>query len=252
VNFAIRCITCTFVVGESDVLSGLAVGKSRKFLSSDLKATLEHGKTYYITVSAVNSAGVIGQGSCNITVELLPPDVENLVIQNMFTQADEETFDISLTHSEIGLEWGNGTDDVEFYGMFESKLFFGLSVGICFLFIVLKTSSFVSFLEWQIGSEKDSDDIFPRVKVGLSHSRKASIKNGELWIDDKSINATVGAFASSNNTNRSDESDQSFFNMEPGLCLHVKLFAVGRSHLSSSVNSKPTCTSRKCYNSNLV
>jgi hypothetical protein len=90
------------------------------------------------------------------------------------------------------------------------------------------------------------DDIFPRVKVGLTNSRKASIQRGELWIDDKSLNATVGVFASSNKTNHSDVSDQSFFNMEPGLCLHVKLYAVGRSHLSSSVNSKPTCTSRKC------
>lgn len=103
-------------------MSDLSVGKDRKFSSSDLKATLEHGKTYYITVSALNSAGVIGRGFCNITVELSPPNVENLIIQNMFTQADDETFDISLAHSEIGLEWQNGTDEVEFYGMFESNI----------------------------------------------------------------------------------------------------------------------------------
>jgi hypothetical protein len=110
------------VLGSNDLLSGLSVGQNRKFISSNLKANLEHGKTYYITVSAVNSAGVAGQGLCNITVELLPPNVENLTIQNMFTQADEETFDVSLTHSEIGLEWENGTDEVEFYGMFESQV----------------------------------------------------------------------------------------------------------------------------------
>ncbi|XP_062588030.1 uncharacterized protein LOC134249701 [Saccostrea cucullata] len=198
---------------NNDILSDLPVGKGRKFLYSNLKTPLEHGKTYYITVRAVNSAGMVGKGSCNIIVELSPPNVENLIVQNMFTQDDEETFDVSLSTNEIGLQWQNGTNDVEFY-------------------------------EWQIGSEKDTDDIFPRIKVGLADSKKASIQNGELLIDDISLNATVGVFASKNKTNQKDVPNQSFFNMEPGLCLHIKLFAVGRSHLSSSVNPKPTCVIR--------
>jgi hypothetical protein len=87
--------------------------------------------------------------------------------------------------------------------------------------------------------------VFPRVKVGISSSKKANIKNGELWIDDTSLNASIGAYAPVNSTSMTNKTDQTFFNMEPGLCLHVELYAVGRSHLSSSMNIKPTCISRK-------
>lgn len=106
---------------------------------------------------------------------------------------------------------------------------------------------FNGFSEWQIGSKEGGDDVFPRVKVGISSSKKANIRNGELWIDDVSLNASVGAYAQINSTNTTNKIDQSFFNMEPGLCLHVELYAVGRSHLSSSINTKPTCISRELF-----
>jgi hypothetical protein len=72
---------------------------------------------YYITVKAVNSAGLYAEGTCNITVELLPPDIGNLSVNNFFSQTEDEPFDISMSSSEIGLEWDGGSSDIEFYGI---------------------------------------------------------------------------------------------------------------------------------------
>lgn len=101
--------------------------------------------------------------------------------------------------------------------------------------------------EWQVGSVLHGDDIFPRVKIGLEKSKKAVIKKGELLIDDTSLNASIGEYAQRNWTEAviQEARANKLFNMEPGLCLYVTLFAVGRSHLSSSRAIGPVCVKRK-------
>lgn len=101
--------------------------------------------------------------------------------------------------------------------------------------------------EWQVGSVLHGDDIFPRVKIGLEKSKKAVIKKGELLIDDTSLNASIGEYAQRNWTEEviQEAKANKLFNMEPGLCLYVTLFAVGRSHLSSSREISPVCVKRK-------
>ena len=78
---------------------------------------LKHDNTYYFTVTVVNSAGLTSIDSCNITVEILPPDVSNVTLSYMFSD-DEEIEEASLTSEDrdIGLEWDGGNDDVAFYG----------------------------------------------------------------------------------------------------------------------------------------
>lgn len=105
------------VSGLDDIISDMSVGVSRKFLISKLTMPLQHGQSYYITVKAINSAGLQTEGTCNITVELLPPDVRNLSVNSMFSQTEDESFDISMSPKEIGLEWGGGSSDIEFYGI---------------------------------------------------------------------------------------------------------------------------------------
>lgn len=113
----------------------------------------------------------------------------------------------------------------------------------------------ILFLEWQVGSSPNDDDIFPRVKIGLRDSRKAEIESGELLIDGTSLNASIGEYAQRNWTKADvkEAKANTLFNMEPGLCLYVTMFAVGRSHLSSAKEISPLCVKRmrKYLNSNL-
>jgi hypothetical protein len=60
---------------------------------------LKHDNTYYFTVTVVNSAGLTSIDSCNITVEILPPDVSNVTLSYMFSD-DEEIEEASLTSED--------------------------------------------------------------------------------------------------------------------------------------------------------
>jgi hypothetical protein len=106
---------------------------------------------------------------------------------------------------------------------------------------------YVCSVEWEIGSEPKTDDVFPRIKVGITESKRAFIKNGKLWIDSTPLNTSVGDFA--NKTWTDEKAPQSkvntFFHLEPGKCVYVTLYAVGRSHLSSTLQSTPLCVKRK-------
>ena len=108
-------------------------------------------------------------------------------------------------------------------------------------------TQYIFFTEWEIGSEPETDDVFPRIKVGITDSRKAFIKDGKLWIDETPLNTSVGEFANKSWSNESVHEAQSntFFVLEPGKCVYVTLYAVGRSHLSSTVQSDPLCIKRE-------
>lgn len=109
-------INCLFT-GRSDIKDPISVGFTKKLKVEGLSDKLKHDKTYYFTVTAVNSAGLTSIDSCNITVEILPPDVSNVTLSYMFSD-DEEIEEASLTSEDrdIGLEWDGGKDDVAFYG----------------------------------------------------------------------------------------------------------------------------------------
>ncbi|XP_063447918.1 uncharacterized protein LOC134727466 [Mytilus trossulus] len=201
--------------GTSDIKPPVSVGFSKKIKVDGLRGKLLHDHIYFLTVTAVNSAGLTSQDSCNVTVEIMPPDVSNVTLSYMYSDDVVDDTIFTAEEHDIGLEWEGGKEDVAFY-------------------------------EWEIGSEPGTDDVFPRIMVGITESKKAFIRDGKLWIDETSLNASVGEFANTtwNNETMKAAKLNTFFNLEPGICVYVTLYAVGRSHLSSTVYSNPLCVKR--------
>lgn len=84
-----------------------------------LRDKLLHAHTYYFTVTAVNSAGLTSHDSCNITVEIVPPDINNVTMSYMYSDAVVDGTVFTADTHNIGLEWRGGKDDVAFYGKYE-------------------------------------------------------------------------------------------------------------------------------------
>ncbi|VDI63607.1 Hypothetical predicted protein [Mytilus galloprovincialis] len=145
----------------------------------------------------------------------MPPDVSNVTLSYMYSDDVVDDTIFTAEEHDIGLEWEGGKEDVAFY-------------------------------EWEIGSSPGTDDVFPRIMFGITESKKAYIRDGKLWIDETPLNASVGEFANTTWSNETMKAAKmnTFFNLEPGKCVYVTLYAVGRSHLSSTVYSNPLCIKR--------
>ena len=106
------------------------------------------------------------------------------------------------------------------------------------------------FPEWKLGSEPDSDDIFPPLIVGVNHTGTAAIDHGKLEINDIPTNKTMAEFYKTDNTTvlnftQKSERENTFFYLEPGRCVYQTLTAIGWSHLKSKMKSKTVCIIRK-------
>ena len=104
--------------------------------------------------------------------------------------------------------------------------------------------------EWKLGSEPESDDIFPSLKVGTNQTGSAAIVQGKLELDKIPINKTVAEFYKNENTSvltntGKKERENAFFYLEPGRCVYQTLKAIGWSHLKSRIKSKTVCITSK-------
>ncbi|OWF46933.1 Delta-like protein 1 [Mizuhopecten yessoensis] len=175
-----------------------------------------HGNTYYFNVWANNAAGSPGKFSCKFTVELYPPNVENVITKSLFEYqpTDENGYpivNVSFTEFEdsVGVAWNSEDDIADIY-------------------------------EWGIGTGPDKLDILPLIRVGVTKTGQAEIIHGHVWFNGENMNSTVSMFRDQPN----DTADGSLLLLEPGQCFHHSIVAVGRSHLRSSIPTKPTCITR--------
>jgi hypothetical protein len=107
--------------------------------------------------------------------------------------------------------------------------------------------------EWQIGTSKNGQDVFPPVKVGQKTMGSSAIVHGKLEYDKKAINRSVLEFRNMTsmtpdeiqNITKLDEREKAFFYMEPGRCVHQSLYAIGYSHLKSKIQGNTVCIKRK-------
>ena len=91
------------------------------------------------------------------------------------------------------------------------------------------------------------DDIFPRIKIGYKSSRAVAIIDGKMWLDNKDTNTTLAEYILRNWSNESiaRARQNSFFQIEPGRCMFVSLFAVSRSHMASTIPVDVQCIKRE-------
>ncbi|OWF48074.1 Delta-like protein 1 [Mizuhopecten yessoensis] len=175
-----------------------------------------HGDTYYFNVWAYNGAGSPGKFSCKFTVELFPPDVENVTTKSLFeyhpTDENVDQFvNVSFTEFDdsVGVAWDSKEKIADIY-------------------------------EWGIGTGLNRFDILPMIRVGVTKAGQAEIIQGHVWFNGEDMNSTLSRFHDRPN----DTTGGSLFLMEPGRCLHHSLIAVGRSHIRTTIPVQPSCITR--------
>ncbi|KAK3092476.1 hypothetical protein FSP39_003379 [Pinctada imbricata] len=192
------------------------ITKARIYLNES--KTFEHDKTYFVNIKVQNSAGLSSNYSCSTTVYLLAPNVSATQSETLYTDPSQTSInDAYIIHQQdrVGMLWRSPYNDTEFY-------------------------------EFQVGSDNGSSDLIPRITVSVLQEGSVAVIDGQLWLNGNNTNRSVSDFSSRNikNVTESDNSntvqDYSFMS-EPGRCLYPKLFAVGYSHLSAEIPSKPMC-----------
>lgn len=216
------------VVSENGfvIMNSTNVGRISKVKFSLKNGSLEDGKDYRVEVETINTAGLSYAKSCSVHVSLYPPDntatlTAPLYIDEVASQSEDGTTYWTSSQTSVGITWDGGSNETEFY-------------------------------EWKIGTQDDTYDIFPPIKVGQDPHGSTAIVHGQLILNNMYVNRTVVEFK--NTTNMSPEEiqnlkeandrEKSFFNMEPGRCIHQSLHAIGYSHLKSKVRGNVVCIKR--------
>ncbi|XP_061178132.1 uncharacterized protein LOC133186814 [Saccostrea echinata] len=203
-------------MNDTNVLNETNIGLNTTFRADDLEGMLQNFTTYFISVHAYNSAGLHAKEFCNITVDLHAPDISKTDTAVLFKSPSIISAPPNITflssQNNIGVQWNPHTTDAEFY-------------------------------EWQIGSHDGEGDLLEKVKVGNSKSRSVAIVNGRMWLDNQKTNTTLAEFVLKTWDNKSiaEAKKNAFFNIEPGKCFHMGLFAISRSHLSSQLPLDANC-----------
>ncbi|XP_048251916.1 uncharacterized protein LOC124135018 [Haliotis rufescens] len=199
--------------GGHDVLNATSVGLKRKVGLTLEHATMDDGKTYYVTVTAINSAGLSTKMGCNVTVMMGAPAVSSVYTQSLFTSG-YTMHAVALTPSQhrigIHVHAGSGT----------------------------------LYYEWTIGTVPATDDVFPIIKVAPPADSKISIEQGHLLIDGKNTNISLSDYNTNDTDSNTSKADGSFLMLEPGRCYYHSLHAVGRSHVAVAVPTLPVCVKR--------
>ena len=110
--------------GKETVIQPQKVGTKTKIALSQGNDTFEDKHDYMVHMTVVNSAGLRNFYNCSVSVSLCPPNVSSIDTKSLFAY-DSAADDVPATtdsQSEIGLKWIGGNTDIEFYGMFHSRI----------------------------------------------------------------------------------------------------------------------------------
>ncbi|XP_067685182.1 uncharacterized protein [Haliotis asinina] len=200
--------------GGNDILNATSVELKRKVGLTLEHAILEDGKTYYVTVTAINSAGLSANTTCNVTVMMSAPAVSSVYTHSLFTSGyTKQAVSLSPSQRSIGVSIHGGYDNL--------------------------------YYEWTIGTVPATDDVFPIIKVATPADSEISISQGQLMIDGKLTNISLSDYNTNNTGTNISKSDGSFLMLEPGRCYYHSLNAVSRSHVAVAVSTQPVCIKRK-------
>lgn len=102
------------------------VGRKDKVTIELENGTFENGNDYNFQVTAINTAGLLANGSCSVHVSLFPPDVTKVLSKVLYTNNSGTIVNGRIPYfvdepTRIGVEWEEGSPDVEFYGKNHSQ-----------------------------------------------------------------------------------------------------------------------------------
>ncbi|CAH1268739.1 NCAN [Branchiostoma lanceolatum] len=182
-------------------------------VNSDLEGVLHHGITYYVTLVAVNGAGLESSvTSSGVKVLLGYPDVTHMNTAVLFGEDlsddvyPDDVVELSdLTHA--GISWERPEEEQAI-----TSIFFSVS-----------------------SSEDGVDDIFPETRIGFNDSGNIVIADGKVETGGKVVNITDMQQQSAS-VERALGSSR--FVMEPGRTLYPKLLACNGAHRCTAVDVK--------------
>ncbi|CAH1239174.1 HEG1 [Branchiostoma lanceolatum] len=188
-------------------------------VNSDLKGFLHHGSTYYVTLKAVNGAGLQSVvTSSGVKVLFGYPDVAHTNSTVPFGEdlpddvfVDDTVMVTDLTYA--GLSWESPREEE----------------GITAIFFSLSSDAY------------GINDVLPPSRVGAGDSGSVIIANGTIQTHGKVSNI------SDLQRNREDENPKSNeFHMEPGRTLYPTLRACNGAHHCTPINVKNIIYIRPC------
>ncbi|XP_078616233.1 uncharacterized protein LOC144884654 [Branchiostoma floridae x Branchiostoma japonicum] len=207
--------------GGTDVQPFRSNGLKDIAVNSDLEGFLRHGSTYYVTLKAVNGAGLQSiVTSSGVKVLFGYPDVAHTNTTVLFGEELPLPEDVSIDDTVMvtdltcaGLSWGRPRDEESI-----TATFFSLS-----------------------SDANGKNDVIPPTRVGVGDSSSVVIVNGTIQTHGKVSNV------SDLQRNRpEEETDSSVFRMEPGRMLYPKLRACNGAHQCTDVNVKKMIYIRPC------
>ncbi|XP_070573950.1 uncharacterized protein [Ptychodera flava] len=199
----------------TDIQDSVSVGLDSFLVNDNL--VLRDRQTYYVTVEAINRAGLVTiQTTSGVTVITTPPDTSSSNT-TIVCDGEESIADVHLCsdRSSVGMSWTRIEDDS------------------------------VDAYYFQIGSTTDSQDIFPRLRVGYNSSGVVLIKDGVVYSGDHPLVNISGIRRIAEGEAGTARQDQMVFSdrfhMEPGRVLHSELIACNLGHKCGKVSvSKST------------
>ncbi|XP_077996021.1 uncharacterized protein LOC144449367 [Glandiceps talaboti] len=205
----------------ADIQDFVSVGLEKFLINDNLLGVIKNRQTYYVTVEAINNAGLITKlTTTGITLILTAPDASQ---SNTTTECgDTKTLDgVTLCgdQSSVGMTWTRIDDDT------------------------------VDGYFFRIGSSKDSQDIFPELRVGYNTSGNVLIKDGYVYIGDEPLVNISGmrqiAEGQAGTAGHEDIVYQNRFKMEPGRTLYSELIACNRGHKCDKLTTTKATITRE-------
>ncbi|XP_070574642.1 uncharacterized protein [Ptychodera flava] len=203
----------------TDIQESLSVGFDTLLINDGL--SLKDRQTYFVTVEAINRAGLVTTlTTTGVTIITTAPDTS---ASNTTTECGdvESLGDMNLCsdQSSVGMTWTRIEDDS------------------------------VDAYYFQIGSTSDSQDIFPKLRVGYNTSGTILIKDGRVYIEDIPIANISGVRQIAEGEAGTAKHDQTEFpnrfRMEPGRIVYSELIACNRGHKCGKVSTSKSTPKRE-------
>ncbi|XP_070572875.1 uncharacterized protein [Ptychodera flava] len=214
---------CKWAIGTwpnaTDIQEFVSVGLDNFVWNDELLGLLEDGKTYYVTVWSINSAGLVTvKSTSGVAMVLSPPDVTESNTTSLCGDSDAPPSGLCGDQSSTGLTW-TAVDDVS-----------------------------VDAYYYSIGSSEGMEDIFPKTQVGFNESGTVTVKDGAIYVEDEPISNISDIREAAEKTGGADLDDDTVyedrFHMEPGRTLVSRITVCTKGHLCEDMQSSKTTITR--------
>ncbi|XP_033105583.1 uncharacterized protein LOC117107873 isoform X2 [Anneissia japonica] len=199
--------------GGTDLQKFVYLGNVKEGTNTDLEGNLHNREWYYVTVKAVNGAGLVKvQEFHGVLVVFDHPNVDDVEEYQMYVQSvNNHPAYVSSEQSKLGLSWTSAGD--------------------------------ISVAEYRycVGSSVDkADDIIPCITMSNDGGASVEIYDGQIFIDGE-VYSGISDFRTPNEDGTIPGNNRLF--LEPGKCIFTTL---------SICNEAYTCVNRTLNSTNIL